>query len=181
MDKIKSIFSDYNDIINEFTEKVVNERFNAFVEQISKFIDIFESTEDNYKNCLKLNKLALIHAVLDYFTDISRLKSFHGIKKTNEYKILAYEVYWLLRRRPIQVIDSPTEEFVFINEKFALSYVLSFLCEDVDYNSDNIPFLDSFIDSLYYYFKYRVYSPQDIEMIILAYKVGSGTHKNLCK
>lgn len=45
-----------------------------------------------------------MHAVLDYFTDINRLKHFHEISRTNLYKTKAYEISWLLRRRPIQFI-----------------------------------------------------------------------------
>jgi hypothetical protein len=34
--------------------------------------------------------------VYDYFSNISRIKSFHKIEKINDLKILSYTAYWLL-------------------------------------------------------------------------------------
>ena len=178
MDKIRSIFADYSDIINRYSEQVIDERYEYLYKEIEEFIQNFESINKQYEECLSINKFALIHAILDYYSDISRLKDFHAVDRANEYKILAYEAYWLLKRRPIQILKDQSEELVFMNEKFVLTYIISFLCQNITPENSTSPYMNSFIDSFYYYLKYRVYTPQDIEMIILAFTVGVSLSKS---
>ena len=128
----------------------------------------------------RINNFLLVHAVMDYFTDIARLKSFHPVDYVNKYKIIAYEVFWWLRRKPIQLIDKGEPDTVFINEKFAVSLILSVLDYDArDQSKDAQKYIDSFQDSLYYYFKFRHFTAQDIEMILLAFKAGTYS-ESLC-
>ena len=178
MDKIRSIFADYSDIINRYSEQVIDERYEFLYKEIEEFIQNFESINKQYEECLSINQFALIHAILDYYSDISRLKDFHAVSRANEYKILAYEAYWLLKRRPIQILKDQSEELVFMNEKFVLTYIVSFLCQNITPENSTSPYMNSFIDSFYYYLKYRVYTPQDIEMIILAFTVGASLSKS---
>lgn len=64
-----------------------------------------------------INTDLLGQVVLNYFEDVDRLKKFEGIKRTNEDKIYGYETFWLLRDKPIQVIDSNMpNEYLYINE-----------------------------------------------------------------
>lgn len=56
-------------------------------------------------------------AIMDYFTDVYRLKEFHKIKNINMIKIVAYEVYWILKRKPIQIRGTEVNtKVVFANE-----------------------------------------------------------------
>ncbi len=177
MDKIRSIFADYGEIVKKFSEKTIDERYKYLYKELEEFVQSFESTNQECDGCLSINKFALIHAVLDYYSDVARLKGFHVVDKANEYKILAYQSYWLLKRRPIQIIKDQSEELVFVNEKFVLTYILSFLCQDISPESSTTSYMNSFIDTLYYYLKYRVCTPQDIEMIVLAFTVGASLSK----
>lgn len=174
MENIHSEFRDYDDVIQEFSEKKINERYENVLKEITNFlIQVYGS---DYDKKFKINTYSLMHALLDYFTDISRLKSFHNIATVNEYKIFSYEIYWFLKRHPIQILEDEKEENVFINEKFALTYVSCFLLNE-DKKSRNKAktqnkALDSFINSFYYYLKFRVYTPCDLEMILLSFKSG---------
>ncbi len=70
----------------------------------------------------------LNQAVIDYFADIDRLKNFHKIDKINYLKVHAYSAYWLLRRKPIQIIQEDEDtELAFMNENFVASYLFQFL------------------------------------------------------
>ena len=178
MDKIRSIFADYGEIVEKFSQKSVDERYEYLYKEIEEFIQNFEKINQECEGCLSINQFALIHSVLDYFSDIARLKGFHVVDRANEYKILAYQAYWLLKRRPIQVLKDQTEELVFMNEKFVLTYIVSFLCQSISPESSTTSYMNGFIDTLYYYLKYRVCTPQDIEMIILAFTVGASLSKN---
>ena len=180
MDKIESIYVSYEDIVDKFPKDVIDQRYDFLLKEINLFIETYTS-QNLAKLCLRVNEYSLLHAVLDYFSDIARLKEFHSIEKANEYKVFAYELHWILKRKPIQVLTDgdANEELVFINEKFALTYALAFLMQDIDVTqlaeqSQNI--INSFIESFYYYLKYRTYTPQDLEMVFLSYKAGLSTN-----
>ena len=51
-----------------------------------------------------IQEMALTHAIMDYFSDIQRLKDYQKIEHINEIKIKAYETFWILKRKPIQLI-----------------------------------------------------------------------------
>ena len=181
MDKITQNYEPYSDIISEFTEEKIQRRFQDLYAAIEAFLEEFEIREE-----VRINSYALQHAVLDYFTDISRLKKFHKIDRINIYKIMAYELSWILRRKPIQVIidedeledRSKAETLVFINEKFVLSYITDFFTyligQDfyVTMNSPNKDSFDGYLDSLFYYLKYRNCSSQALEFALLSFGAG---------
>ena len=57
-------------------------------------------------DCAECNDRILYHLLLDYYSDIHRLKPFHGIEYTKSDKNIAYLSYWILRRKPIQIDNS---------------------------------------------------------------------------
>jgi len=65
--------------------------------------------------------------ILDYFTDIARLKDFQDIERANVDKIYGYELFWFLRRHPIQLLEGVPDNFD-INEKVALGVFLPYVC-----------------------------------------------------
>lgn len=173
MDKISILYDDYSDIISEFGRHRIKERFQDLCVAYNKFIE-----ERDIKGCVRLNTFTLMHAVLDYFTDISRLKKFHKIKRTNSFKIIAYELSWLIRRKPLQILEDDEETLVYINEKFILSYVMSYFTQLVGFDfydkleEKNKKIIDGYIDSFYYYLKYRNCSSQALEFALLSFGAG---------
>lgn len=87
MDRIQEIYESYGDITKKIGYDVVQKRFmdlnQAYVDFIKK---------ENIADKVTINSFMLIHAIMDYFTDISRLKDFHKIDFTNSYKIQTYKV-----------------------------------------------------------------------------------------
>ncbi len=121
-----------------------------------------------------INEDLLGQSVLNYFEDVDRLKEFEDIKRTNEDKIYGYETFWLLRDKPIQIIDSNLPyEYLFINEKvftwMLISKMLKEACVDPDSNN---PRLMPFLKLLYYNFKFRIFTQQSLEMMISAFFCG---------
>lgn len=111
-----------------------------------------------------------------YFSDIQRLKDYQKIEHVNEIKIKAYETFWLLKRKPLQLkgqIDD--DRLLYVNEKFLLTRLTSFMLgEDI-----NMPLVGeksvafkNFLDTLYYYLKFRRCDAQSIELMLLAFKAG---------
>ena len=117
--------------------------------------------------------------IIDYFTDIVRLKDFQDIERANVNKIYGYELYWFLRRHPIQLLDDIPDNFD-INEKVALGVFLPRILTEagIPYNkSTEIPEfferLKVFIDLLFYHLKYRTLTQQSLELMIEAFLCGS--------
>ena len=99
MNTIEKIYTNYDGLLEEFSEEVIQSRYAVFYEEIEEFAKRLGIREK-----IQISESLLSHAVLDYFTDISRLKHFHQAKHINSLKVISYETYWLLRRKPIQIL-----------------------------------------------------------------------------
>lgn len=172
MNNIESIYSNYEDLIEEFSEVVIRSRYAFLHKECNEFLKSM-----NLADAVRVDEVLLMHAVLDYFSDVSRLKKFHHINHINEIKVISYESFWLLRRKPLQVVkENQNSDFLsFVNEKFVFSRIAAFLVEDkmelVLREEDKKAFLN-YLDTLYYFLKYRQYDPQMLELMILGFKAG---------
>ncbi len=115
--------------------------------------------------------------MLDYFTDISRLKHFHQAKHINSLKVISYETY-RARRKPIQILveDETSDAMAFLNEKFVFSRIAKYLMGDgkrvILSPETKKGFLPNYLDSLFYYLKYRIYDAEMLEMMLMGFKAG---------
>lgn len=107
-----------NNVHSDFVK--ADQLLAAFSEKEDKFIPRFVSLLDNMldfidkaevKGKVVVNEMALGYMLLDYFEDIRRLKSFHGIEHVNSIKIVAYTSYWFLRRKPMQILEQDKNLF----------------------------------------------------------------------
>lgn len=44
----------------------------------------------------------MMNVLIDYYSDIYRLKEFHDIELVRTEKIIAYTVAWIIKRKPLQ-------------------------------------------------------------------------------
>ncbi len=180
MDRIREIYESYGDITEKVGIDIVKKRF---MDLNQAYVDFINS--ENIADKVTINSFMLIHAIMDYFTDITRLKDFHKIDFTNSYKTMAYEISWLLRRKPIQVLVDQQEELVYINEKFILSYAINFITttkESIRYqdlSEIRRQCFNGFIESFYYHLKYRNCSAQSLELALLSFEAGVTLNPNL--
>lgn len=123
-----------------------------------------------------VHRMALTHAVMDYFSDIQRLKDYQKIEHINEIKIKAYETFWLLQRKPIQLKEQLEDDrLLYVNEKFLMTRLTSFMLGD-EINrpivgEEGVSF-KNFLNTLYYYLKFRRCDAQSIELMLLAFQAG---------
>lgn len=162
---------DYEEIIEHFGKEKIMSRFNTLEEYLNIFIG-----RSKFKNNVTISYSLLNQAIIDYFADIDRLKNFHHIEKINFIKVHAYSAYWLLRRKPIQIIDDNDDtELAFMNENFVASYLLQFLRGDnrgvVIKKTDRLDY-DEFVENLKYVLRYRMVTPQMLETILESYTAG---------
>lgn len=177
MDNIQEIYEGYGDIVQKVGVKKIVQRHMDLYQAYKDFINTEELSDK-----VQINSFMLAHAIMDYFTDISRLKDFHKIEYTNSYKTIAYEICWLLRRKPLQVVVDEEESLVYINEKFILSYTISFLAKNNIYESITDLRRESFngfIESFYYHLKYRNCNAQSLELALLSFEAGMTLNTNL--
>jgi hypothetical protein len=113
-------------------------------------------------------------AVHDYFIDIARIKEFHNLSTVNFEKTYSYMAYWLLKRKPLQVVTSfPGSEF--INELFITAYLLSNLLAEKRISSTQIaknPTFKKYQSLLFYNLRYHTLTQETIELMIEAFFCG---------
>lgn len=170
MNNIHSEFIKADKLLEEFARKnnKFQDRYTALLTDMNEYIK-----KSKYENKVVVNELILGYALVDYFEDIRRLKVFHNVEHINSIKIIAYTSYWLLRRKPIQVIERE-KELIYVNEKFVLAYILDSLSNDEKGNIllRNNAGLKSFKESLLYFLKYRYTSATSLELMIMAFFSG---------
>lgn len=181
MDNIKSLYTDYSDIVNLFGKDRINKRIEYYLRALEDFISQLGETASEK---LSVNDKVLQYCIMDYFSDIYRLKEFHEIEKINDIKRVSYESKWILRRKPIQILSQEEDDdnIIYANEKFVLTYLMHELIKDrrSDILTDeSAKIYKSFANSLYYHLKYRDCDAKVIELMILAFKAGLNYNSNL--
>lgn len=167
--------ADYNFLIEKFGEDVIKSHYDHMEKRALAFI-----TECHLDDIIILNHELLNVVILDYFTDIERLKSFEGIVRINKNKITAFTSYWWLRRKPLQIATDMVgnEELAYINEKFITVFLSKdFLYDDNRKNSIDNEICEKCLNHIYYHLKYRIYTPQTLELFLM----GIGTGKEIIK
>lgn len=167
MDQKETAMKHYAQLAEKYP---IQSRFENTLTQIQ---DILE--EMGILKQVVVNTHLLGSAILSYFEDIDRLKQFEGIERTNVAKIYAYETFWLLRNKPIQIIDSSiTMNNLHINEKVFAAILICKMCSESGRKFDDTnPRMPSFLNLLYYNFKYRLFTQQSLELMISAFFLGS--------
>ncbi|KAA6344980.1 hypothetical protein EZS27_007405 [termite gut metagenome] len=160
----------YDFLVKEFGEEKIKKRYEYLYSKMEEFVKTLE-----YKD-VQINVSILNQVLLDYFTDIYRTKEFHDIKKVNKRKIVAYQTYWILRRKPLQIMRTTSSKDIFINERFVMSY----LTQEFLVPAINVPLADKnvelklkdFLKHLFYHLKYRYIDQQYLELILYSYDIG---------
>lgn len=161
------------DYLKEFgidTQRVTH-RFTFLLEAMHAFIKKY-----NFADNVIINGRLLEQSVVDYFVDSVRVKEFHHIDNTNTEKIYAYSTYWLLKRKPLQVLK-PFKKCEFINEGFLTIFLTSNIASEKGFDEKilkNNKAFRKFQELLYYNLKYRPVSPQSLELMIEAFFGGCG-------
>lgn len=162
---------DYRELIQKYTEGELRERFLSLKKTAEDFIG-----QSGFSETVFCNERILMQVILDYYSDMDRLKDFHNIEKPRTEKIFAYTIAWIVKRKPLQYkCDSDDERDIFVNERFAAYLMLNecLCCGEENISLENKDELEGYINLLFYYFKYRECNPQVIELAIASFKMGT--------
>lgn len=165
----------YQNIINQVGKEKFESRINSLSQTIDDFLE-----EGNFSDEIQCNERILYQIVLDYFSDIFRLKEFHNIKHTMTVKNISYLMFWFLKRKPIQINPGCEEEMdIFVNERFACYMIIN---ECLFKNAQGMHVkldetgkqqFEKYVNLMMYYFKYRQTNPQVIELMIESFHMGT--------
>lgn len=175
----KSKSYDYSDILESFGIEKIEKRYDTIYQYLDAFIK-----RKKYTDNVCIAPSVLNQAIIDYFVDVHRLKEFHNIEAINYLKIHAYMGYWLLRRKPLQIIkDNPQDiNLAFVNEMFVASYLLQYLRGEytkiIISEEERLSYFE-FVKNLEYYLRYRTVTPQMIETMLEAYQAGMSFQKSI--
>ena len=95
--------------------------------------------------------------------------------RANEAKVYAYEAFWLLRRKPVQIVVQklPSEVGLYINEFIVSAMLISRMYEEAGIKkSGTDQERMRFFALLFYNFKYRQYDQKSLEVMIEAFLLG---------
>jgi len=163
----------YQFLLRYFPANIISMRFKSLWADTVKVIESY-GLEKN----LRIDEGSFQNAIIDYFTDTARLKDFQDIERTNVDKIYGYELFWFLRRHPVQLVEDMPDHFD-INEKVAIGVFIPRIlaeaglpCEAKNQSKEFQEKLDTFINLLFYNIKYRSYTQQSLELMIEAFLCG---------
>jgi hypothetical protein len=172
---------DYSFLFEKFSREHIQNRLVFLLNQADDFVTHFSKRIENrlnikieHKDYFFVNPDIMGEIVLDYFTDIYRIRSFHPIERVNAIKVSAFSTYWVVRKRPIQIVKSIESDKIihsswttYINESFGVALLLS-LAFDFS-TSRGIDTRDTFLDFTdlaLYNFIYREFSSKSLELTL---------------
>lgn len=167
----------YQDLLDEFGAEIIENTYIFLLDRAKYFLSFYVTNFNIKSEDFKISETYLKEAVIDYFADIKRLKPFHNIMEIHPLKRAAYLGYWLVRRKPIQILyDFSQEELtgrdrlISINESFAISIMMAVIyihshSTPKDYNEN----VYKFLHQMHYHLKYRVISPQVLELALVGF------------
>lgn len=167
-----SIHSDYLSADKELSEYIKDnnkfkDRYESILIDMNNFIN-----KNGFDDLVIVNEVVLASALIDYFEDVKRLKNFHNVDHINAIKIVSYISFWIIKRKPIQILDNQ-KELVDINERFVLAYIIGFLNNGKGSLFERHELgIESFKESLLYFLKFRFIKANTLEIMLIAFFAG---------
>jgi len=154
----------YRELCGKFDADTLPRRAAYLLNIMKLFLEAASASDNAF-----IDTKILAHVVVDYFSDIARLKDFHKITNTNKVKITAYTAFWICRRKPIQLTkDSSDFSYAFINEAFATTYIV----DELSGMTTTAKTPEYLKEQLFYHLKYRQFDAQTLELMINSYMLG---------
>lgn len=136
--------------------------------------------EQKLKGKVYIDDVILEYCLIDILVDIARLRFFHDIELVNYIKLMAYTASWCLKRKPFQLIEGAGVDYIYVNERFALSLLLqasgcfdsNIKCTEKDKEK-----VEKLAEQIFYHLKYRNTNPQTLELLLVGIESGKLLYK----
>lgn len=131
--------------------------------------------ENRLEGKIYFNDDIFYYCLIDILVDLARLKYFHDISRVNYVKFIAYTASWFLKRKPFQIVEGCEEDYIYVNERFALTLLLqagNCFDKNVNYYEEDQKDLIKGIGQIYYHLKYRNTNPQTLELFLTGLEIG---------
>ena len=79
MINIENTYISYEELVNKIGEEIIQNRLMQLDQEMKEFLNV-----NNLNDIAYVNQMALSHAVMDYFSDIQRLKEYQKLQHVNE-------------------------------------------------------------------------------------------------
>lgn len=135
--------------------------------------------ENELEGKVYLNDDIFGNCLIDILVDIARLKYFHDINLVNYIKLISYTASWIIKRKPFQLIEGTSEEYLYVNEKFAFSLLLQavgFFDDNARVKDEDKEKIEKNMSSIFYHLKYRNTNPQTLELLLVGIENGKLYH-----
>lgn len=136
--------------------------------------------EQNLEGKVYFDDSIFEYCLIDILVDIARLRYFHDIELVNYIKLMAYTASWCLKRKPFQLLEGSGTDYIYINEKFALSLLLQ-ASGGFDANTrcveEDREKVEKSVEQIFYHLKYRNTNPQTLELLLVGIEKGRLLHK----
>lgn len=168
----------YDFLFEEFSPEKLKERFIFIAQKAESWINhcFYQLGLKNPENYFTINHDLIGEIIIDYFSDIYRMKKFHPIQKVNAIKVASYTAYWVARKKPIQINTNQFSDdivkkswLIYVNESFAIMLLCAMAFDQT--KSPVVMDLEkfnTFTDSLQYHLIYRIYTQQTLELTLMA-------------
>ena len=157
------ILEDYTKIIEKFP---VYNHSVYLIDSFNKWIKENGLKRQNFDIHAELVK----QVSLNLFVDIRRIKEFHKMEEVNSKKFAAYQAFWILKIRPIQLTgfeEKNRKYYVLANELFALQTVMAHLYDisiEKFLNAKELRVWTNFLKKVVYHFHHRIVNAQALEL-----------------
>lgn len=138
--------------------------------------------EQNLEGKVYFDDSIFEYCLIDILVDIARLRYFHDIELVNYIKLMAYTASWCLKRKPFQLLEGSGADYIYINEKFALSLLLQAAGGfdiDIKCTEEDVEKLEKSVEQIFYHLKYRNTNPQTLELLLIGIEKGKMIYKNV--
>lgn len=131
--------------------------------------------ENGLEGKVYFNEDIFEHCLIDILVDLARLKHYHDISLVNYVKLMAYSASWCLKRKPFQIVEGAGEEYIYINEMFALALLLQaggWYDKKMQYCKEDENKIIKSLEQIYYHLQYRNTTPQTLELFLIGLETG---------
>ncbi len=124
---------DYKEAIKTFGKEKIDLRYSFLLDKIYNFV-----SERSLEELVSVDERMVLELIVDYFSDINRIKDFYKVGGENKKDVVSYLGFWIILKKPLYLKDRERElkanpYLKQVNEWLAFHLVLDHAIYKTDY------------------------------------------------